>query len=127
MIMFKFFKCFGSAARTGSGTDGNLLPRAASTGFRSVHRGANPTGNPMTDYRNALSYLDSCGTFDEHKLREANRIAGSMMLESDIQMLLQQAQYIIPTATTPGGIEFIRASMRKQLVTFIQPTGPLGF
>ena len=33
---------------------------------------------------------------------------------------------IMPTATEPGGMKFIKASLREQLVTFIQMTRKLG-
>lgn len=85
-----------------------------------------PTGNPVTDYKNALAYLDRCGSFNEQKLREVNRIAGSMLSESDIQMMLGQAQMIMPSANEPGGMDYIKSSIREQLVTFINMTGRLG-
>ncbi len=88
--------------------------------------GSHPTGNPVTDYKRALTYLDQCGAFNEHMLRETNRIAGSMLSEGDIQMMLSQSRMIMPTATGPGEMEFIKASIREQLVTFIQMTGRLG-
>ena len=79
----------------------------------------------IASYKQALSYIDTCGPFDERKLREVNRIIGSMMSEQDIQMLLQQAQMIMPTASEPGGMEFIRLSVREQIKTYIDLVGHL--
>ena len=88
--------------------------------------GSEPTGNPLTDYKRALAYLDSCGSFDERKFREANRIAGGLLSESDIQMMLAQSQMIMPSAGEPGGMDFIKAQVRENLETLIQMAGKMG-
>jgi hypothetical protein len=85
-----------------------------------------PTGNPVTDYKRALAYLDSCGPFDEQKLREVNRIAGNPLSEREIQTMLSAAVFMMATPTRPGGMESVRAHVRESLVTFIQMTGKLG-
>jgi hypothetical protein len=85
-----------------------------------------PTGNPLTDYKRALAYLDSCGPFDERKFREANRIAGGLLSESDVQMMLAQSQMIMPSAGRPGGMDFIKAQVRENLATLIQMAGRMG-
>jgi hypothetical protein len=87
---------------------------------------SNPTGNPVVDYKRALAYLDTCGLFNEQKLRETNRLSGNVMSESDIQMMLGQAQMIMPKATEPGGMESIKATIRDSLETFVQLTDKLS-
>ncbi len=109
-----------------AGTTGSPPAKEASTPITGAPS-SQPTGNPVTDYKRALAYLDACGPFDEQKLREMNRIAGNMLSESTIRELLNQARMIMPNATDSGGMEFIKASVREQMVTFIQMTGKLGF
>lgn len=84
------------------------------------------TGNPIQDYKNALVFLNTCGPFDEQKLRETNRCAGGVMSESELQMMVRQAEIIMPTASEPGGMEFIRQQIREQLEDFLKISGKLS-
>lgn len=49
----------------------------------------------LTQYREGLRYLDSCGIFDETKLREFNRIIGNRFSEAEIQTQLANAQMMV--------------------------------
>ena len=78
------------------------------------------SNDPLTNFRRALAYLDSCSSFNEQKLREVNRMAGDLLSESTIQKLISQAQMIMPNAIEPGGMDFIKAQIREQLVELIR-------
>jgi len=75
---------------------------------------AAPKKPPILDrYRASLRYLDSCGPFDEAKLREFNRISGDMLSEADLQKQLASSQLIL------GGMEQIRKLLRQNVAEAI--------
>lgn len=51
--------------------------------------------NILQRYRAARAYLDSCGTYDEEKFREMNRITGNMFSEEDIRKQLAESEMMI--------------------------------
>ena len=63
----------------------------------------------LDKYRDGLAYLDSCGTFDEAKFREFNRITGNRFSEADIQSQLNNARMMI------NGMEGVRQSLRSAM------------
>jgi hypothetical protein len=77
-------------------------------------------------YRKALTYLDSCGPFNEEKLREANRIAGDTLTEADIQRFVRTAPLIMASGGKKGGMESVREELRKSLVEGIEVFGSLA-
>ena len=77
-------------------------------------------------YRQALDYLDGCPNFNESQLREANRIAGSPLMEEDIQRFLRTAGDILPNSRNPGGMAFVKEELRKSLAEGIEVFGSLG-
>ncbi|MCL2071930.1 MAG: hypothetical protein FWH07_06840 [Oscillospiraceae bacterium] len=64
-------------------------------------------------YREALSYLDRCVTFDEAKFREFNRLTGNMFSEADVQNQLRNAQLMI------GGMSELQKMLRSNMVEAI--------
>ena len=73
----------------------------------------------MENYRSALKYLDSCGDLTYEKLREAWRISGVDMPESQLRQQWSQADFILPTGGRPGGKESLRFMMRNTLIESI--------
>ena len=104
-------------------TQNSERPAPTASGAASNHQ---PSGSPLANYKRALAYLDSCGSFDERKLRETNRIAGGLLSESDIRMLIGQAQMIMPTAGEPGGMEYVKGQVRQNLATLVQMADKMG-
>jgi hypothetical protein len=49
-----------------------------------------------------------------------------LLSESDFQMMLGQAQMIMPSAGEPGGMEYVKAQVRENLATLIQMAGKMG-
>jgi len=76
--------------------------------------------NLISNYRQALAYLDTCGPFNEEKLREANRIAGNPNPEEDIQRLVRLAPM------TFDGMEGVRIKMRDSFEQGIKLLETLG-
>lgn len=77
-------------------------------------------------YRQALAYLDSCGEFNEQKLREVNHIAGGQLTEADIQDFLQKAPLIMSYDGQSGGMEGVREELRKSYMEGVVVFGSLG-
>jgi hypothetical protein len=77
------------------------------------------------NYRKAVKYLDSCGPFNEEKLREANRIAGNPLTEDDVHRFVQTAPSMLSTGGKRGGMEGVRDEMRKSLTEGIAVFGSL--
>ena len=65
------------------------------------------------NYRRAVDYLNRCSNFNESNLREANRIAGSPLLEEDVQRFLLTAPDILSDSSGPGGMEYVKRELRK--------------
>lgn len=70
----------------------------------------------LEKYRAGLSYLDGCGTFDEAKFREFNRITGNRFSEADIQTQLCNAQKMIKGMEEVKSV--LRSSMAEGISTF---------
>ncbi len=72
--------------------------------------------NILEQYRDGLAYLDSCGTFDEVKLREFNCITGNRFSEADMQ------NYILSSKNMIKGMEgikdILRDTMQEGISTF---------
>ena len=64
----------------------------------------------LTQYREGLAYLDSCGPFNEAKFREFNRITGNRFSEADIQTQRRNASMMI------DGMEGVRKAVRSSMV-----------
>ena len=65
---------------------------------------ASPTSR-VEKYRAALAYLDNCGAFNEGKLCEFNRIAGSPFSESELEEYVRMANMSI------GGMEALKQTV----------------
>ena len=70
----------------------------------------------VDNYKRALKSLDECGDLTFIKLREAVRIAGVDLSESQHRAMWDQADNILPTGGKPGGKEFLRFQMRNTLI-----------
>ncbi|MFV0400028.1 MAG: DUF805 domain-containing protein [Oscillospiraceae bacterium] len=68
----------------------------------------------LDQYRAGLSYLDSCGAFDEAKFREYNRISGNRFSEGNIQNQLSNARMMM------GGMEDLRKILRTNMAEAIR-------
>ncbi|MCL2107677.1 MAG: hypothetical protein FWH26_11565 [Oscillospiraceae bacterium] len=75
--------------------------------------GSGKTTTILDRYREALSYLDRCGPFDEAKFREFNRLTGNMFSEADVQNQLRNAQLMI------GGMAEVQKILRSNMVEAI--------
>jgi hypothetical protein len=78
-------------------------------------------------YREALIYLDRCGTLDEAKLREVNRISGGMFSESELRNFVEQSQMMLPISGKPGGMDALKQTLRTTMKEAISTFGSLGF
>jgi len=78
-------------------------------------------------YREGLSYLDHCGTLDETKFNELNRIIGGMFSESQIQNFISQSAFMLPIGGKRGGMESVKDLIRENLKQGIATFGSLGF
>lgn len=72
--------------------------------------------NILEQYRDGLAYLDSCGTFDEVKLREFNRITGNRFTEENIQNYIQSSKNMIKGME--GIKDILRDTMQEGISTF---------
>jgi len=66
--------------------------------------------NRLERYREALTYLDRCVTFNEASFREFNRIAGNIFSDEDI------THHIWSAGRMFGGMESIRELLRSTIV-----------
>ena len=64
-------------------------------------------------YREALAYLDNCGTFNETKFREFNRITNNQFSEAEIVNQLRNAQFMM------GGMEDLKNVLRSTMIEAI--------
>lgn len=56
----------------------------------------------------ALVYLERCGRFTEEELREANRMAGGVFTEIEIQQAMHQAALSASAGGPDGGVDEVR-------------------
>ena len=103
---------------------GELRDLAEDMANASVQRKADSVSAPakkqtiLDQYRAGLSFLDSCGSFDEEKLREFNRITGKRFSEENIRNYVQASKDLI---TGMEGIrQTLRGSMKEAIGTFEQ-------
>jgi hypothetical protein len=78
-------------------------------------------------YREGLSYLDRCGTLDEAKLNELNRIIGGMLSESQVQNFIAQSAMMLPSERDRGGMDAVKNLIRENLKKGISAFESLGF
>lgn len=69
--------------------------------------------NILVEYRMGLTYLDSCGVFDEEKFREFNEITGNRFSDTDIGNQLKGARMMI------NGMEELKHVLRSNMVEAI--------
>ena len=81
----------------------NYNPFASSApAQRSRPAAASNRPNILERYRAARAYLDTCGPYDEEKLREMNRLSGNMFSEEDIRSQLAKSELMI------GGMDALK-------------------
>ncbi len=95
----------------------NYNPFASSApAQRSQPAAASNRPNILERYRAARTYLTICGSYNEEKFREMNRLTGNMFSEEDIQKQLAQSKMMI------GGMDALKKlhydSLTEAIATF---------
>jgi hypothetical protein len=80
----------------------------------------------VASFRKALEYIDNCGDFTFEKFREADRIAGGTMTESEARSMWSQSEGVMPGDTHSGGPDFLRHTLRTTFVEGIEMFGTLA-
>ena len=104
------YQTYAAPAATQAPAPANPAANPAPPAAPSAASPAPSAGSSILDqYRAALSYLDSCGTFDEAKFREFNRVSGNRFSEGDVQTQLSNAKMML------GGMEELRKVLRSTM------------
>jgi hypothetical protein len=90
-----------------------LFKKKSNNGCEVTNSNKKPT-SILDKYRAGLSYLNGCGTFDEVKFREFNRITGNKFSEADMQNQLRNAELMI------RGMEDLKQTLRSTMVEAVR-------
>jgi len=60
-------------------------------------------------------------------LKEVNRLAGGLFLDSELQRLVDQAWYILPIDGKPGGMDALKGQLLGTLKEGAETFGSLSF